>query len=363
MDTSFDKKIFLKRRPVPEKLEAYGFRRADGAYEYETDLADTGFRLIVTVNIDAGKSQDSAGVTAKVIDAETSEEYLPLHVASAVGGFVGEVRKAYFDELKNIADNCFTSLPFVSAQANRVASFAESRFGEAPDFPFSKSLDDGDGVFRNRSNDKWYGVILRVRKKKLTKDDADEDMVDILNVKADEDDFAALCREKGVYPAYHMNHKKWVSVLLDETVPDERIFEMLEASRVLTSGRRASTARDRSRAEWIIPSNLKLYDIITEFETHDITTWRQYRNIETGDVIYIYVGVPYKAILYRSEVLKAHVPDPSEPCGEHMKLKITDHYPADLCTRSGLLKDYGVTNIRGPRYMPPELSEILKPVK
>ena len=39
----------------------------------------------------------------------------------------------------------------------------------------------------------------------------------------------------GIYPAYHMNHKTWISVVLDETLPDEKILELIDTSYQLTT--------------------------------------------------------------------------------------------------------------------------------
>ena len=40
----------------------------------------------------------------------------------------------------------------------------------------------------------------------------------------------SLLTEPGFLPAYHMNKTNWISVLLDETVPDEKIFPLLDLS-------------------------------------------------------------------------------------------------------------------------------------
>ena len=52
--------------------------------------------------------------------------------------------------------------------------------------------------------------------------------VEVMNLKLDEraDHYIA----KGTYPSYHMNHKSWVTVILDGTLPDSLIEEMIEIS-------------------------------------------------------------------------------------------------------------------------------------
>lgn len=115
----------------------------------------------------------------------------------------------------------------------------------------------------------------------------------------------------------------------------------------------------RKKHAWIIPSNLKIYDIVRAYRNREETGWRQYRNFEPGDVVYIYVGVPYKAILYRCEVEEAHLPDTEYP-HERMRMRITDRYAPGLFTRDGAMKQFGVTNVRGPRSMPREFEEYIR---
>lgn len=39
-----------------------------------------------------------------------------------------------------------------------------------------------------------------------------------------------LTREPGIFPAYHMNKEHWITVLLDGTVEEEKIFELIDTS-------------------------------------------------------------------------------------------------------------------------------------
>lgn len=115
----------------------------------------------------------------------------------------------------------------------------------------------------------------------------------------------------------------------------------------------------RKKRSWIIPANLRYYDIVRAYRTRNETDWRQYRNVEAGDVVYIYVGVPYQAILYRCEVEEAHLPDQEYPY-ERMRMKITDRYDPGLFTRDAAMKRFGVTNVRGPRSMPEEFETYIR---
>ena len=57
-----------------------------------------------------------------------------------------------------------------------------------------------------------------------------EQFVDVMNVKCNPIMIGSLLSEKGFLPAYHMNKNHWISIVLDESVPDDQIFPLLELS-------------------------------------------------------------------------------------------------------------------------------------
>lgn len=50
---------------------------------------------------------------------------------------------------------------------------------------------------------------------------------------------------------------------------------------------------------WIMPCNIKYFDIVKRFEDYDYVVWKRGARIEKGDVIYIYVGQPFSRIQYK----------------------------------------------------------------
>ena len=59
-------------------------------------------------------------------------------------------------------------------------------------------------------------------------------MLNIMNVKVDVSKRDELYGIKGIYPAYHMNHKMWISVVLDDTIEDDKIMKLIQGSFDLT---------------------------------------------------------------------------------------------------------------------------------
>lgn len=83
-------------------------------------------------------------------------------------------------------------------------------------------------VFRQPANRKWFAAIMDVAKKSL--DLTGDGTTDVMDLKCGPMLVGSLLAQDGFRPAYHMSKSSWISVLLDETVPDEQIFPLIELS-------------------------------------------------------------------------------------------------------------------------------------
>lgn len=90
-------------------------------------------------------------------------------------------------------------------------------------------------VLRHENNRKWFAAVMDVPRAVLGL--AGEGRVDILNVKCDPLMTGSLLEREGIFPAYHMNKSRWVSLLLDGSLPDEEIVGLLMISYDLTRGK------------------------------------------------------------------------------------------------------------------------------
>jgi predicted DNA-binding protein (MmcQ/YjbR family) len=63
---------------------------------------------------------------------------------------------------------------------------------------------------------------MNINKNKLDKL-CESKIIEIINVKLDEDMIEELLKKDGFYPAYHMNKKYWISIILDNTLSDKEI--------------------------------------------------------------------------------------------------------------------------------------------
>ena len=241
-----------------------------------------------------------------------------------------------------------------------VFDYIKKKYKILPEYPWKKY--DSNAVFRHADNKKWFTLVMDVQREKLGL--SGTDYVEVVNLKADDMFFRdMLIREEGIIPAYHMNKLHWITVLLDGTVPDEKVFDLIDMSFMATASAKKKE-KIRPPKEWIIPSNPKYYDIIHAFDDTNIIDWKQGAGIKKGDTVFMYVGSPVSAVMYKCKVTETNIPykyqDKKLTITALMKIRLEKRYPSDQFTFDILKSEYGIYAVRGPRGIPHSLSEALK---
>jgi predicted DNA-binding protein (MmcQ/YjbR family) len=112
-----------------------------------------------------------------------------------------------------------------------IIKYADNKYQTEPDFPWAKF--PNYAVLRRQGSDKWFALLMNVPRDKLGLKGGGE--VDVVNVKCRPELVGPLRMRKGFLPAYHMNKEHWLTVLLDNTVPEEEIYELIDDSYQLTT--------------------------------------------------------------------------------------------------------------------------------
>jgi len=111
---------------------------------------------------------------------------------------------------------------------NRVIEFANALPSARCDRPF-----EGDfftTVLRHSDTGKWFGLLISVPDRYYAGGG------DGLNLKCPEELAHIITSEySGIIPAYHMNKKLWITVMLDSDVPREEIFKLIRLSYDITA--------------------------------------------------------------------------------------------------------------------------------
>ncbi len=329
---------FKKSHVDFKKLESYGFLKEEKEYKYTRNFFNDKFRAVITID-------DKGIIKGKVIDLQMMEEYTNIRVKSLKGEFVSRVREEYINILKDIQDNCFIKEYFRGRQANEVVRYVHDKYGVDIAFLWDNLPDCG--VFKNKVNDKWFGIIMSINKNKLDKEDKE---VEIINVKINKLDKLKLLSIKGIYLAYHMNKDSWITITLDDTINDKEIFKLIDDSYNLIN----------KKEEWIVPANQKYYDVLNAFLNTQEITWKQSSDIKVNDIVYLYVAAPYSSILYKCVAEDVNIPyqyeDKNLKINKVMKLKLIERYKEGEISFAKL-NDLGIKAIRGPRKIDKSISD------
>lgn len=207
---------FFKRLKVDAgKLPSFGFVKTGIGWEYSEPVSPGSLVCHVTIC-------ENGTVRECVTDAATGDEYVQHRISGAAGKFVGKVRQNVMNLLGRIASDCFSRDVFKTKLAKNIVSFAESEWGESPQFLWRQFPDYA--VLRRKDTEKWYALVARLPADKIGGNK--NETVEIVNLR----------RTNGMdgakfLPAYHMNKKTWAAIVLDDTMAIDELKSFLAASR------------------------------------------------------------------------------------------------------------------------------------
>ena len=212
--------IFKSYQLNQEKARAYGFVENSGVWTYSCQILQGDFVMTVSITAD--------NVSFQVFDQEMGDLYPQVHMESMTGSFVASVREACLEILYQIRKACFEVQDFICPQTKRIMAQIQEKYGNQLEYLWEKSPDTA--VLRHEGNQKWYAVLMRIPWDKLDK--GREGLVEAVNIKHDQ--VADFLSQKGIYPAFHMNKRYWLSLALDDTLSDEMVLKLIERSWNLT---------------------------------------------------------------------------------------------------------------------------------
>ena len=213
--------IFKAYQFNSKKSKEYGFIENQGVWTHSSTILQGDFLMMVTV--------EDGVLGFQVYDQETGDLYPQVHMTSMRGTFVGSVREACLEVLYEIRKSCFDVQDFIYPQTKRIMTRVQEKYENQLEYLWEKSPDTA--ILRHENNQKWYAVLMKISWDKLEK--GREGLVEAVNLKHDQ--VSDLLVKKGIYPAFHMNKRYWISLPLDDTLTDEKVLELFERSWFLTS--------------------------------------------------------------------------------------------------------------------------------
>ena len=198
-----------------EQLKGFGFKEEAEKLIYRKEILDSSFLIeIVFINNQ---------LLIEVYDLEFDETYSLFSVDSAVGETVQNIREH--------VEKLLSSILGLTDESGKISSeiidYCNNKYGENHVNPFKKHPDIL--AFVNEKN-KWYALMSNVEYNKLNKTSNIITKVKILNVKYPTDNISDIIDNQNIFPAYHMNKKHWISIVLDKNIKLEIIKELIDIS-------------------------------------------------------------------------------------------------------------------------------------
>ena len=335
---SIEEELFNKYEVDKDKLIKYGFVLDDNKYKYEKYILDNKFKIIVEYD---------KKVKAHVIDLEFNDEYVNYRMEN-LGEFSANIKKELISLLTDIRNKCFERNTFKYKQTRRINEYIINKYDVNPEFLWEKF--PNFAIYRKTK--KWFALISDVARSKVDKSSDSSDSVELINLKVNEEKIDNILANTGIYEAYHMNKRNWISIILDEALSDDAIIKYIDDSYNLIN----------EKVSWIVPANPKYYDIVSAFNENNEIIWKQSSDINVGDIVYIYVAEPYSKVLYKTEATEVNIPYEYKDNNVSMKYVMKLKLIKDLNDKEYTFKylnSLGIKAIRGPRKINKTISDKL----
>ncbi len=213
-----DLSIYLKNRKINyQKLTNNSFVKENSTYILEKEIHNNEFKVVIEIS----KEKQ----TSKVIDLISNEEYILVDTKTS-GSFVGKIKDEYETTIKAFIEKCTELNIFKSKNSKHVIKYIKSKYNGDLEYLWEKL--PNCAIWRNKNNNKWYGLIMTIKESSLgLKSDKE---TEVLNIKYQKDKTKEIINNKTIYPAYHMNKKSWISIKLDEDINQKEIEELIDNS-------------------------------------------------------------------------------------------------------------------------------------
>lgn len=214
---SIERDIFDRYVVSKDKLIEYGFYYIDNTLVYSKTIMNNEFEIVVEYKEE---------ILGKIIDLSFNEEYTNYRL-NTLGDYALEIKNEFINLLCDIRDKCADQRLFIYNQPNIINDYIYKTYHVEPAFLFVK--DPHLAIYRN-NKDKWFAVIMHLPFNTVDKTSKRLDTVEVMNIKVKPETLEDLIKINGIYEAYHMNKKHWVSVILDESIDHKYIFNMIDTS-------------------------------------------------------------------------------------------------------------------------------------
>ncbi len=204
-----------------KRLKAFGFKRKAGAFLLEKPIENGEFIAKISLN--------EHKFIVDLFDVGFNDVYEMVNISSLDGGFLAGLRQQIADLVEYIKTHCLINTNCTAVAINYIAQ----KYGAQPEYPWAEY--PNFCTFKN-AKQKWFALIMDIGADKLGL--AGKHKINVINLKAEPGEIDALVDNKFVFPAYHMNKKHWITVLLSNNLPEKKLFALIDRSYELVTNKK-----------------------------------------------------------------------------------------------------------------------------
>lgn len=212
-----------------DQLQKLGFEKKKDGYLLNKPLKEQGLVLVVTITDQA--------LDYQVYDQINKQEYIVYKMPKANGPFVESIRNQIDETINLVKQECLEPDMFQSRQAQMLIETAL----ECYQSPLEYLWDDYEGaIVRRQDNHKWYALFSLLSLDKLG---LEKEKREVLNLHVLEPESKELIDHKRIFPGWHMNKKRWISIVLDESLSDKELLALLHHSFLISGPKRKKSKK------------------------------------------------------------------------------------------------------------------------
>lgn len=205
-----------KYTPDKDKLKIRGFEKLDDELVLKMKLDD---ELYLKISID----NKFLEMRVDVVDVFEDEKFQPFYLITDTS-YSSKIKYEVEVICENIISDCFFENDIKSKIKdyclNNFDSFKSNPFSNAPNFE----------AFKVGGTIKWFALLFYAPHNKVNKSINSTEVIDILNLKIDNEIAIKYIDNKNYFEGYHMNHKKWLTIYLNNSLDFETVKELIDMS-------------------------------------------------------------------------------------------------------------------------------------
>ena len=238
------------------KLSEYGFKQEEDRYVYKEKISNGEFEANIVFSKEKQYSE--------LIDIENNTEFPLVDIEATVGEFIGNLRQEYEDVINKTIAKCTYKEIFKCSQTKQVINYIKEKYNDELEFLWDK-LDDC-AIWRNKQNNKWYGILMKISERKIRLDS--DKITEVIDLRYQKEEIEDILKKENIYPGYHMNKKSWITIKLHNSVDSDVVFDLIDNSYNLS-------VIGSKKGQDIDSLSQKVYDYLLTIPKGKVVTYKQ----------------------------------------------------------------------------------------